>query len=920
MKPTVPGHRLRSDRSVPSTRRSSGAVPGRPRRRRWLTVVGALLLTVLLAPAQADATVVTSGTITLFNSDPHTLIGAPVGGVLPLATPDYAPSTAIVTLINNTPTGASIHLTDYNIDPTDDDGVIAALNNAAGRGVSVSVVLDHQNGTTNNVTAAGELPAPVHVTMCVWACINTTGADIDADARVPGIAHSKFFLFSSTVDQNGTARTNVVADGSQNFNRQQFIIHNNWVVSYNDPALYAGFLNFWNALNSQDAGPTNSAVSTTVTSSTGLIQTFFYPRPKTKDPVADTINELDCSKGGTIYAESSTWDSDRTAVNNALMAQADAGCSVQLIMDEIDGPEDNYNQNKNDGSATNELYLPTVHNRNMNSNVFATHGITVYGSTPGGCRYSTEGSLNHYCMFTGGGSHEKFLAIDGKSPAGATLKKVITGSENFAQRALTSYTEVDEEISDPTIAQAFIADFNQQKIETTTISPEKYPHATYTTVNTAAAGSQKMSSIARVANYTAVAWADSGNPTPASSGKYGAIYLKLMRSDGSTVYEVPVQAQAGAASGSDYESPSVGIDSSGNAVVAWQDDNDGNADFNIVMRSVTNNGTATPVIGARVGVNAVVTNQQTSPSLAMTSDGHFSVSWTDTATGTAEIRVATYTSVSAKVTEFQANGTSTGVHNQSAVAVYPTTGGGWTTIAAWRDDSDGNGSGEIHGRAVTSSGSAVWAEKTLNSVSAGDQTVPTVSANTNGFVVAWGLSTGGAACHTYSHLPIPGAPATDPTAHDTGQCVQVREFNAAATPSAAEFEVSNGLFTTNAYTGSNAYDPVTAKVDPSGINPNIGDQRSPSVAIDSAGDYVVAWQELTPYHPGWDIFARGFTKGGGSTADTLSEYQMNPVIPNNQLSPAVASDPSGNFSLVYDDDWDRNDSTQLMERGGFFIS
>ncbi|MGZ0148679.1 phospholipase D-like domain-containing protein [Kribbella sp. WER1] len=899
-----------------SVRRHAGVIT----RRRGPLAVGALLVAAVLTalpdpaaagPAAGPAAAVTSGTITLFNSDPHTLIGGPVGGQPPLATPDYGPSSAMVALIDNTPAGASIRMTNFDIQTDVNGGLIDALNNASRRGVAVSVVLDEYN-SEHGKNAADLMDAAIHKTLCEHGCINTDGSSIGTDGGKPGIAHSKFFLFSKTVDQNGVTRTNVVANGSQNFTRQQFIIHNNWVVSYDDPALYNGFLNFWNALDAQNALPTNPAVSTAVTSSTGLITTYFYPRPKANDPVADAVNSVDCSKGGQIYAESSTWDSDRTAVNNALMAQADAGCTVQLIMDAVDGPESNDGVNLNDGSDTNELVMPTSANINMNSNVFATHGITVYGSAPGGCRYSTEASLNHYCDFVGGGSHEKYLVVNGTSPAGAPVKKVLTGSENFARRALTSYTEVDQMITDPTITQGFIDDFNRQKSETITISPEKYPNASYTTVNSAASGSQKQASIARVANYTAVAWADNGNPTPAAAGKFGAIYLKLMRSDGSVVYEVPVQAQAAASSGSDYESPSVGIDSNGNAVVAWQDDDDHNGSDNIVMRSVTNNGTATPVIGSRVTVNAVATGEQSSPSLAMTPDGHFSVSFLDdqAVTGNTQVRLATYTSVAAKVNEMQVNGTSTGSHKQAKVAVYPTSGGDWATIVVWNDDSDANGIGDINGRAVTSTGAAVWAEQRLNGDYTGDQTVPVVSANATGFVVAWELWTGGTACHTYSLLQ--GAQA--PTASDTGRCIQAREFNASGTPTAPEFEVSKGLFSTNAYVGSNSCSlcPVP--------NPNIGDQRAPSVALDNVGDYVVAWEELTPYHPGWDIFARGFTKGGGANAGTLSEYQMNPVIPNNQVNPVVAADPSGNFSLVYEDDWDRNDSTQLIERSGFFIS
>lgn len=46
---------------------------------------------------------------------------------------------------------------------------------------------------------------------------------------------------------------------------------------------------------------------------------------------------------------------------------------------------------------------------------------------------------------------------------------------------------------------------------------------------------------------------------------------------------------------------------------------------------------------------------------------------------------------------------------------------------------------------------------------------------------------------------------------------------------------------------------------------------------------------------------------------------MNPVIPHDQMKPSVASDSAGNLTLVYTDDDDANDSTELRQRDGFTI-
>jgi hypothetical protein len=77
-----------------------------------------------------------------------------------------------------------------------------------------------------------------------------------------------------------------------------------------------------------------------------------------------------------------------------------------------------------------------------------------------------------------------------------------------------------------------------------------------------------------------------------------------------------------------------------------------------------------------------------------------------------------------------------------------------------------------------------------------------------------------------------------------------------------------------------------------------GNQKEPSVAMDAAGNFVVAWQG--PQAIGdvnEDIFARRFDANGQPVAD---EFRVNTHTDGRQLSPAVAMDNNGKFIIVWE--------------------
>src|SRR2546428_3704500 len=74
------------------------------------------------------------------------------------------------------------------------------------------------------------------------------------------------------------------------------------------------------------------------------------------------------------------------------------------------------------------------------------------------------------------------------------------------------------------------------------------------------------------------------------------------------------------------------------------------------------------------------------------------------------------------------------------------------------------------------------------------------------------------------------------------------------------------------------------------------DQMRPSVAVDGSGNFVVVWQAFGEDSSNWGIFGQRFASSG---APLGSEFQVNTFVTGNQLSPAIAADPSGNFVEVW---------------------
>jgi hypothetical protein len=78
-----------------------------------------------------------------------------------------------------------------------------------------------------------------------------------------------------------------------------------------------------------------------------------------------------------------------------------------------------------------------------------------------------------------------------------------------------------------------------------------------------------------------------------------------------------------------------------------------------------------------------------------------------------------------------------------------------------------------------------------------------------------------------------------------------------------------------------------------------GDQVNPRVETDAVGNFVVVWQSAGQDGSGSGVFAQRYDPNG---IDIANEFQVNTYTSGDQSYPSIASDPAGNFTVVWQSD------------------
>ena len=297
------------------------------------------------------------------------------------------------------------------------------------------------------------------------------------------------------------------------------------------------------------------------------------------------------------------------------------------------------------------------------------------------------------------------------------------------------------------------------------------------------------------------------------------------------------------------EAPTVATDLTGDFVIAWQSYGQDGSVYGIYAQRYNSTGSAQ---GSEFRVNTYTTDNEESAAVAMDSAGDFVVTWeSGVQDGSfAGIYAQRFTATGAtQGSEFRVNTYTTDTQSSPATAMdsagdFVVT---WNTYAE-----DGNLYG-VAAQLYTSSGLSQGSEFVVNTYTTSDQGFPTVAIDSGGdFVVAWqSFQEDGSYYGIYAQRYV--------------------ALQSSFTQSAAGSE-----FRINTYTTS--------------------DQNVPSVASDAAGDYVVVWASSGQDGSLFGIYGQRYNAAGAVQG---SEFRINAFTTSEQFSPSVAMDSAGDFVVAW---------------------
>ena len=250
--------------------------------------------------------------------------------------------------------------------------------------------------------------------------------------------------------------------------------------------------------------------------------------------------------------------------------------------------------------------------------------------------------------------------------------------------------------------------------------------------------------------------------------------------------------------------------------------------------------------GQEFPVNTRTAGAQTAPAIGAASGGNFVVIWESDGQDGAGLGVfgRRFDASGAPASdEFQVNSFTSSRQSQPSVAA----DSAGNFVVVWESERDGSADG-VYGRVFNAAAVAVGDEFQVNSFTSGRQFRPSVSADTAGnFVVVW-----------------------ESEGQDgSGSGIVGRRFSPSGAALGGEFQVN--AFTADA-------------------------QQNPSVASSVSGMFVVVWQSAGQDGAGDGVAGRLYDPGGNPVG---GEFVVNTFTADGQQQPAVASDPAGNFVVVW---------------------
>jgi hypothetical protein len=308
------------------------------------------------------------------------------------------------------------------------------------------------------------------------------------------------------------------------------------------------------------------------------------------------------------------------------------------------------------------------------------------------------------------------------------------------------------------------------------------------------------------------------------------------------------------------EDPAVAVHPSGTFIVVWQShgpDGDGGGIF----------GQRYDATGVRLGgefqVNTYTTDSQYTPAaVALDAAARFIVVWSSIGQDGSKSGVfgQRYDAAGQPLgSEFRVNTYTTNYQYNPAIAI----DGQGRFVVVWQSYLQEGSGGGIFAQRYDAAGQPLASEFRINSYTTADQYPFSLAMDGQGrFVVVWASEN-----QDGSQNGIFG-----------------RRFDAAGQPLGGEFQINT--YTTNA-------------------------QDRPAVTMSDAGSFVVVWQSFGQDGSNYGIFGRRFDAAGQPLG---GEFQVNTYTTNVQYRPAVASDAAGNFVVVWESETQDGNSAGIFGR------
>jgi len=376
----------------------------------------------------------------------------------------------------------------------------------------------------------------------------------------------------------------------------------------------------------------------------------------------------------------------------------------------------------------------------------------------------------------------------------------------------------------------------------------------------------------------------------------------------------------------DQQNPAIAVSPQGTFVVIWESEDQDGDGSGIYARRYRPGGTA---FGPEFRVNTTTEDDQINPDVAMDANGEFVAVWETESEDGQSIVGQRYNANGRQIgSEFRISPTVDSENSNPAIA----RNGSGAFVVAWAasqidsssgiNDVDTSGTG-VYAQRYDNSGSTTGNIVRINTTTDNAQENPDVALQTNGsFITVW-QSEG----QDGSGLGIFGQ-RYNARGNRVGIEFQVNTVvrNDQFNPVIAVDTVGNYVIAWESEgqdgSGSGIYARLyDANGNPRGLPIRVnsttrGDQSTPTIDIDAEGNFVIAWtSDRNSNEDGAGIFAQRFDPVGGRIG---GEFRVNSTTEDDQTAPALAAQPNGNFIVSWQSETPRR-NVELGDGDGLGI-